>query len=101
MHSILLALLTTGIVHTGYASNEYIAPRATTSGPGFAGEKRADPTAKVTLGPQSGYFVSLVEHISDIVWFELSRYRPRMPQSRQVTNLPLCRQVIRPRMAST
>lgn len=65
MHSLLFALLTTSIIHTSYALEENVAPRATTTSSGFAGEKRADPTATVTLGPNSDYVASLVDHIRE------------------------------------
>ncbi|KAL9621831.1 MAG: hypothetical protein Q9160_003804 [Pyrenula sp. 1 TL-2023] len=61
MRSLLYAAFATGIVHAVHASNAHRAPRATTFDPAatHAVEKRADPTATVTLGPSSNYDVKV------------------------------------------
>lgn len=62
MRSLLYAVFAAGFGHIVHASNAHRAPRATTFDPAatYAVEKRADPTATVTLGPSSNYDVKLV-----------------------------------------
>lgn len=60
MRSLICALAAAGVARVVHASDGNIPPQTTTSGLSFAGDKRADPTASITLGASGDYALSLV-----------------------------------------
>lgn len=62
MRAYIYALVFTGTTSFVHATDRHLppSPRTTTSGPNYAGDKRADPTASITLGPSADFVVSLV-----------------------------------------